>query len=129
MSEIEIKKQIDDYIKKCKPRYLKREDVNETIKLLENLNDYIHKLEIKNYKCNCNNYENINKENELLKSKLKAIKNNIEKNTDIQSIIINLDKLKNDESLIIRIFLKVFLSFFYILFYILISYNNRKIKI
>lgn len=126
MSEIKI--QIDDYIKKCKPGYLKREDVNETIKLLEILKDYIHELEIKNSKCNCNNYENINKENDMLKSKLKAIRYNIEKNTEIQSIIIKLDKLKNDESLIIRLFLKAILGFFYIIFYILINYNNRKIK-
>ncbi len=128
MAEIEIKKQIDDYIKKCKPGYLKREDVNETLNLLERINNYINKLEIKNSKCNCNNYNNINKENELLKTKLESIKYNIEKNTDIQNIIINLEKLKNDESIVIRIFLKIFFSFFYIILYILINYNNRKIK-
>lgn len=123
IEENEIKNKIKIYIKECKPKYFKKEDVNEIIELLENINKYIDKSRIER------NIENdvLKNKNNLLNSKLEAIKINLENNMNVQGILFYLDKLKNDENLIIRIFLKTYLYTFYIVFYLLTLSNNKKI--
>jgi hypothetical protein len=128
MKNENIKMQIDDHIRKIKPKYFNSKEINELEVILKSVRSYIDQLEYEKDKCNCNNYENINKENMLLKSKMDAIKYNIEKNNNIQNIMNYLDDLKNDENIIVRICLKILLSFFYILFYFLLKNNNKKIK-
>lgn len=90
---------------------------------MKNVNNYFDKSEI----IRKNKYDDIKKENVLLKTKLDTIKINLENNINVQSILIYLDNLKNDESLAIRIILKIYLYIFYILFYFLTIYNNKKI--
>lgn len=46
---------------------------------------------------------------------------------NVQGILIYLDNLKNDDKLIVRVFIKIYLYIFYIMFYILTIYNNKKI--
>jgi hypothetical protein len=120
----ELKNKIDNYIKKCKSKYFNREDINELKILLESVNSYIDNEEIENNK----KYKYINNENILLKSKLEAIKINLENNVNVQGTLIYLDNLKNDENIIVRTFLKMYLYIFYILFYVLTIYNNKKIR-
>lgn len=90
---------------------------------MKNVNNYFDKSEI----IRKNKYDDIKKENVLLKTKLDTIKINLENNINVQSILIYLDNLKNDGSLAIRIILKIYLYIFYILFYFLTIYNNKKI--
>lgn len=120
---INFKKKINEYIKKCKPKYFNKEEINELIELMKNVNNYFDKSEI----IRKNKYDDIKKENVLLKTKLDTIKINLENNINVQSILIYLDNLKNDGSLAIRIILKIYLYIFYILFYFLTIYNNKKI--
>lgn len=122
IEEKEIKNQINIYIKKCKPKYFKKDDVNEIMELMENIIKYIDKLKIER------NIENdiLKNKNNLLNSKLEIIKINLENNMNVQGILIYLDNLKNDENLIIRMFLKTYLYIFYIIFYLLTIFNNKK---
>src|SRR4051812_45503484 len=105
IEEKEIKNQINIYIKKCKPKYFKKEDVKEIIELMENINKHIDKSRIER------NIENdvLKNKNNLLNSKLEIIKINLENNMNVQGILVYLDNLKNDENLILRIFLKTYL--------------------
>lgn len=121
--EIKIRKQIDEYIKKCKPKYFNREDINELFSILNTVNNYLDKSRNKTNK----EYLYIKNENKLLKSKLEAIRGNIEKSINVDGILIHLDNLKNDENLIIRIFIKIYLYIFYIMFYFWTKYNNKRI--
>lgn len=120
----DIKKEIDEYIKKCKPKYFNREEINGLINLFEKINIYINEMDKKDK----NNYININNENIILKSKLEAIKNNLNTNIDVQDILKYLDNLKKDDNIIIGFFLKIFICFLSISFYIMIKYNNQKIQ-
>ena len=122
IEEKEIKNQINIYIKECKPKYFKKDDVNEIMELMENIIKYIDKLKIER------NIENdiLKNKNNLLNSKLEIIKINLENNMNVQGILIYLDNLKNDENLIIRMFLKTYLYIFYIIFYLLTIFNNKK---
>jgi hypothetical protein len=123
IEEKEIKNQINIYIKKCKPKYFKKEDIKEIIELMESINKHIDKSRIER------NIENdvLKNKNNLLNSKLEIIKINLENNMNVQGILVYLDNLKNDENLIVRIFLKTYLYIFYILFYLLTIFNNKKI--
>lgn len=120
----ELKNKINNYIKKSKSKYFNREDINELKNLLESVNSYIDDEEIENNK----KYKYIDNENILLKSKLEAIKINLENNVNVQGTLIYLDNLKNDENIIVRTFLKMYLYIFYILFYVITIYNNKKIR-
>lgn len=121
--EIKIRKQIDEYIKKCKPKYFNRDDISELFSILNTVNNYLDKSRNKTNK----EYLYIKNENKLLKSKLEAIRGNIEKSINVDGILIHLDNLKNDENLIIRIFIKIYLYIFYIMFYFWTKYNNKRI--
>lgn len=121
--EIKIRKQIDEYIKKCKPKYFNRYDISELFSILNTVNNYLDKSRNKINK----EYLYIKNENKLLKSKLEAIRGNIEKSINVDGILIHLDNLKNDENLIIRIFIKIYLYIFYIMFYFWTKYNNKRI--
>lgn len=123
IEENEIKNKINIYIKKCKPKYFKKDDVNEITELLEIIDKYIDKSKIERKLEN----DALKNKNKLLNSKLDIIKINLENNMNIQGILIYLDKLKNDENVIIRIFLKTYLYIFYIVFYLLTLFNNKKI--
>jgi hypothetical protein len=89
---------------------------------MENIIKYIDKSNIER------NIENdiLKNKNNLLNSKLEIIKINLENNMNVQGILIYLDNLKNDENLIIRMFLKTYLYIFYIIFYLLTIFNNKK---
>lgn len=121
MKKEEIKHQINDYKRRCKPKYFKRQEINELIQLLENVNEYINELEKTIYEQK--------EENTLLNSKLDAIKyNSITKidlieteNNKLKDKLIYLNILVNNKNIIIRTFFKIFLYIMYVLFY---SFNK-----
>lgn len=120
-NEEELKLKINEYIQKCKPKYFNKDDINELISIMNNVKDYLNDSEIqKKIK-----YDNIDKENKILKSKIDTIKINLENNMNVHGILIYLDNLKKDDNLIIRLFLKMYLYIFYIMFYIITIYNNK----
>ena len=123
IEEDKIRNRINSYVKKCKPKYFKKNDVNEIIELMNDINKYFDESKIQR---NIKNLDMKNK-NYLLNSKLDAIKTNLENNMNVQGILLYLDNLKKDENLIVRIFLKTYLYIFYIIFYFLTIYNNKKI--
>lgn len=123
IEEDKIRNRINNYVKKCKPKYFKKDDINEIIELMNDVNKYFDSTKIQR---NIKN-KDMKKQNELLNSKLDAIKINLENNINVQVILLYLDNLKKDENMVIRIFLKTYLYIFYILFYFLTIYNNKKI--
>jgi hypothetical protein len=123
IEEDKIRKRINNYVKNCKPKYFKKDDINEIIELMNDINKYFDESKIQR---NINN-EDMKNKNYLLNSKLDAIKTNLENNMNVQGILLYLDNLKKDENLIVRIILKTYLYIFYIIFYFLTIYNNKKI--
>lgn len=123
IEEDKIRYRINNYVKKCKPKYFKKDDINEIIELMTDINKYFDDSKIQR---NIKN-EDMKNKNYLLNSKLDAIKTNLENNMNVQGILLYLDNLKKDENLIVRIILKTYLYIFYIIFYFLTIYNNKKI--
>lgn len=123
IEEDKIRNRINNYVKKCKPKYFKKDDINEIIELMNDINKYFDESKIQR---NIKN-EDMKNKNYLLNSKLDAIKTNLENNMNVQGILLYLDNLKKDENLIVRIILKTYLYIFYIIFYFLTIYNNKKI--
>lgn len=120
--EDELRKRINDYILKCKPKYFNKDDIYELLNIMKNMDEYLNDSKITKIK-----HMDLKKENKILNTKIDTIKINLEKNMNVQGILIYLDNLKNDDKLIVRVFIKIYLYIFYIMFYILTIYNNKKI--
>ena len=131
---IEIKEDIDKYIN-IKPKYFNRNEINDITNTFKKTKNYINNLEIQNRKCKCLSLE---KENQILRHKLKNIKNNLEnieigkdkyddfkeRNINMNDIFNFLNKTQKDQNIIF----KVLTYFIYIfLFYIHYLYIYRKL--
>lgn len=139
---IEVKEAIDKYIN-IKPKYFNRNEINDITNTFKKTNDYINNLEIQNRKCKCLSLE---KENIILRHKLKNIKINLEnietgkdeyedlkeRDININDIFNFLNKTQKDRNIIFKVlsyFIYIFLWYIHYLYIYLDNYTNKtKIK-
>lgn len=133
----DIKNDINKYII-IKPKYYNRDEINEIIKCFKKVEEYINILEIENKRCKCVYLE---KENEILKYKLKNIKTNLEnigtgkkyydddikeKQINMNNILLFLNKNQNNKNIFIRFFIYLISTLIYYIYYAYKLINNNK---
>jgi hypothetical protein len=129
-----INKEMNKYVN-IKPKYFNRKEINDLNNFLKNIEYNINELELIKNNCRCNLLIN---ENNLLKMKLKTIKNNLEnveikvdinnnyikKELEIKDIIVFLEDSKVHKDIFFKFIINILLILLNYLSYVYIFYNN-----
>ena len=129
-----VNKEISKYTN-IKPKYFNRKEIDDLNNFLEDIKQYINKLELIKNNCRCNHLIN---ENNLLKIKFKTIKTNLEnvenkvdinnsyikKELDIKDIIVFLESSKVNKDIVFKFIIDILLILLNYLSYIYVLYNN-----